>query len=702
MFFRSLKKEILTFTLGLTIVTIIATATIGISSTQTAGRDASGASSDILRTQAQAFLTQISKAAAQQQDLAFEKIKDNTNVIASYTANMYDNPWLFDGSAYWNFDTRITRKNGRYLNSASDASTVHIPSFVDLNQTERRDIERSANLDFLVPALLGSSPDSVAAYTIDTQGATRYFPNIVLGSLAPPEYDPRPDIYYKPATPAENPDKKIVWSPLYDDVAGRGLMITVTAPVYAKNGFEGIAATDVLLTNIIKTITAYSPVEGSYAFLVDKDGQTIAFSDKAYQDILGRARNEGEGRSSLATTTSIEFSSILKGMTSGEEGFGTIRSGGRELFIAYAPLKQTGFSMAVVAEARVMLKAAGTLDTQISSSVRNNIATKMLPASALIILIASVIGVILVARIVKPIRELTIGAREIGRGNFDYNLTTKSKNEIGELAVSFNHMGQALKKSRQELYEYSLGLEKKVEERTLELTNANQQQENLLHFISHEVKGYFTKSEAGFAAIVEGDYGAVIPQLQSMASAALADMRKGVHTVMDILDASNLKKGTVTFNKKPFDLKTAVLAEVEAQKGTAEEKHLTLDVSISDGDYSFEGDEEKLRQHVVRNLIDNAIKYTPRGAIKIELSRQGETTHFSVQDNGVGITPEDMVRLFTEGGKGKDSIKTNVHSTGYGLYIAKQVVEAHGGTIRAESAGAGKGARFIVELPTGL
>ncbi len=70
-----------------------------------------------------------------------------------------------------------------------------------------------------------------------------------------------------------------------------------------------------------------------------------------------------------------------------------------------------------------------------------------------------------------------------------------------------------------------------------------------------------------------------------------------------------------------------------------------------------------------------------------------------VVDTGVGITPEDMSRLFTAGGHGKDSIHINVHSTGYGLFIAKSVVEAHGGRIWAESEGTGKGSRFVVELP---
>ena len=113
----------------------------------------------------------------------------------------------------------------------------------------------------------------------------------------------------------------------------------------------------------------------------------------------------------------------------------------------------------------------------------------------------------------------------------------------------------------------------------------------------------------------------------------------------------------------------------------------------------MEGDEEKIREHVIRNLIDNAIRYTPTGSIHVKLSDGDGKIHFSVKDSGVGITPEDMSNLFTEGGHGKDSIKVNVHSTGYGLFIARQVVEASGGNISAQSEGAGKGSRFIVELP---
>jgi signal transduction histidine kinase len=111
------------------------------------------------------------------------------------------------------------------------------------------------------------------------------------------------------------------------------------------------------------------------------------------------------------------------------------------------------------------------------------------------------------------------------------------------------------------------------------------------------------------------------------------------------------------------------------------------------------GDEEKLKQLVFRNLVDNALRYTPGGTIRIETARVRDRIRISVADTGVGISKEDMARLFTPGGKGAESSAINPESTGYGLASAKEVVEAHGGRIWAESAGKGAGSEFIVELP---
>lgn len=239
----------------------------------------------------------------------------------------------------------------------------------------------------------------------------------------------------------------------------------------------------------------------------------------------------------------------------------------------------------------------------------------------------------------------------------------------------------------------------KLEKENKELVTTTKDQEKLIHLVGHEVKGYLTKSSAALAAIAEGDLGQVPQPVSQIAGSALQETRKGVDTVMNILHGANPAKGTLAIDKKPFDAKAAVLAIAQSLKPSAEAKGLTFNLFAGEGTYNLIGDEAKLRDHVFRNLIDNSIRYTQSGGIRMDIHTNGTAMRFEVKDSGVGITPEDMQKLFTEGGHGSHSTDVNPESTGFGLSIAKQVVEAHGGKIWAESAGAGQGSTFIVELP---
>jgi len=232
------------------------------------------------------------------------------------------------------------------------------------------------------------------------------------------------------------------------------------------------------------------------------------------------------------------------------------------------------------------------------------------------------------------------------------------------------------------------------------LAETNTRQEGLIHFIGHEVKGFLTKAQGTFAALSEGDLGPLSETMQPFVERALQDTRDGVTSVSDILKASNLKKGTTEYKKEPFNLKEVAQVAVEKARDVAEAKGLKLSFVADEGDFTLTGDKGEIADHVFRNLVDNSVNYTPTGSIDVTLKHADGKYVFTVKDTGVGITEEDKKRLFTEGGHGKESQKINVHSTGYGLFIAKKVTEGHGGTIRAESEGAGKGSSFIVELPT--
>jgi signal transduction histidine kinase len=234
-----------------------------------------------------------------------------------------------------------------------------------------------------------------------------------------------------------------------------------------------------------------------------------------------------------------------------------------------------------------------------------------------------------------------------------------------------------------------------------DLAETNQRQESLLHFVGHEVKGFLTKDMGAFAALAEGDYGPLPDGMKPFVENALVQSRDGANSVIDILQASNQKKGTVDYKKEPFDLAALVTNWYTKVKVAADKKGLAMNLTIDEAGkpYTVIGDGPQTGDHVLRNLFENSVNYTQSGHVDISLKKVNGKAVLTVADTGVGITPEDKKRLFTEGGKGKDSIKVNVHSTGYGLFIAKNIVVAEGGTIRAESEGAGKGSQFIVEFP---
>ena len=246
--------------------------------------------------------------------------------------------------------------------------------------------------------------------------------------------------------------------------------------------------------------------------------------------------------------------------------------------------------------------------------------------------------------------------------------------------------------------EYIAAVILKQDDRYGELKETARKQRELLHFFSHEVKGHLTKSKAAFASIIEGDYGPVPSPLDSMAHAALADSQKGVDTVMSLLDNSDSASGDMHFDIKPFDLSALAGRVAEEFRLRIERKGLTL-LTMIDASCVVQGDEAKIERHVLRNLLENALRYTPAGHIELALKKVDSGIRLSVSDTGVGIAPADMEKLFTEGGHGEHSKEINSDSTGFGLFVAKQVVEGNGGRIWVRSSGPGTGSNFFVELP---
>ncbi len=243
-------------------------------------------------------------------------------------------------------------------------------------------------------------------------------------------------------------------------------------------------------------------------------------------------------------------------------------------------------------------------------------------------------------------------------------------------------------------------MQRAVQEATMHtsaLQEENERGRQTLKIVAHEVKGYLAHNVALLSGIVAGDFGSVSDPLKGFAGRALSSTREGVGALKDILESST--SGAASLHTERFDLREEVSAIAEREKPAAAAKGLTLEITIYPEPCMVEGDREKLRERVLRNIVENAINYTPAGRITLGTTIIEGAIVFWSEDTGVGIDAETMEKLFTEGGHGTHSQEVNPHSTGFGLFAAKQLVEAHGGRIWAESDGSNKGSRFYVVLP---
>jgi signal transduction histidine kinase len=198
--------------------------------------------------------------------------------------------------------------------------------------------------------------------------------------------------------------------------------------------------------------------------------------------------------------------------------------------------------------------------------------------------------------------------------------------------------------------------------------------------------------------LLEGDFGPLPDTMKPMIEEGFKSDTKGVATIQEILNAANIKSGKVSYTRAEFDLKALIEEIGNDLKPAAEAKKLTLNLVLGQNPLTVVGDRAQL-VNAYKNIIDNSIKYTPSGSVTVTLTKREETSVLKVEDTGVGITPDDMKKLFTEGGHGAESQKINTESTGFGLYIVKNIIDAHKGRVWAESDGPGKGSRFIIELP---
>jgi signal transduction histidine kinase len=285
--------------------------------------------------------------------------------------------------------------------------------------------------------------------------------------------------------------------------------------------------------------------------------------------------------------------------------------------------------------------------------------------------IAFVVVYFISYRLVRPVHDMANATRQYARGEFGYRVQARGDDELRQLADAFNSMA-------------------------ISLANLESSRRSFVANVSHELKTPMT-SIGGF---IDGMLDGTIPEEQRRRYLTLVseEVKRLSRLVTGMLNLSKIEDGELQLNLTPFDVNELLFTTALRFERIIADKELELVGLDTLEPVTLPGDRDMLTQ-VFYNLIDNAVKFTPRGE---RLEFTGRTDRgiyrFALRNTGVGVSSEELARIFERFYKTDKSRSFDVKGAGLGLYLAQTIVKMHGGTISAKSDGE-SWTEVIVELP---
>lgn len=270
------------------------------------------------------------------------------------------------------------------------------------------------------------------------------------------------------------------------------------------------------------------------------------------------------------------------------------------------------------------------------------------------------------------------------------------RNEHGEI-VGASNISRDITEEKRAREERARLLEREQQARE-EAEAANRLKDEFLATLSHELRNPLNVV-IGYSEILRRSEDAGNGFVGRAAEVIRRNAMAQSQLVSDLLDLSRLQMGKLTINQQPVSLLTIITDALETVKTETEGKNISLKLVASQDPFMVDGDPVRIGQ-IAWNLLNNAVKFTAAGGeITISLRAEGDGVQFAVEDTGQGIAPEFLPHVFEIFRQGDASSSRRQGGMGIGLALVKQLVELHGGLVRAESPGVGRGAKFSVWLP---
>ena len=313
---------------------------------------------------------------------------------------------------------------------------------------------------------------------------------------------------------------------------------------------------------------------------------------------------------------------------------------------------------------------------------------------------AIVLGAIQKLGGIKTIVAVPIVAENTVVGCIDFMIAKMPE----QITRTDHDMMQALANQTGLVYQ-NIELVRRMEETNKELGEANEHLKELdqaksefVSIASHQLRTPMTGIMGYLSMIVGGDFGKIDPALNKVLDSLLDASQRMIRLINLFLDVTKIESGKLVLDKQPMQLEDLIDKELDVVMKLAKDHGLKLVYKHPKEKLPTLVIDDKITD-VVLNLVDNAIKYTPKGSITVTSEREGDWVHVKVQDTGRGLDPKEAKNLFNKFVRGYGIAQVNPDGSGLGLYVARRIIEVHGGKIWVESDGVGKGSCFQFTLP---
>lgn len=593
-----------------------------------------------LRNQAQASLVTLTSLQAQLYDAELQKAAHLTQIAADYLVNVHQAGDTIDWTqserhVIWSGSQLVRSPDGLLYFDADPARQTEIlhPGNVPPDAITDQSLADTAVLDQLFPSLLAQADNAVGIYFQGPQLTFRYYPvrnlpelEIENGAAAAAQ---TMHIETFPVAPQNNPERHTIWLPPYKDDAGQGLLVSANTPIYFGDAFQGYIGIDVSLARLIEQLDSLKPTPGSSAFLIDADSQLIAAPPEGIVLLT-----DGDGATAIfpeplglpLTAMNPTLSPVLSLAQGTQEGASQIELGSQTMLVTYAPLPEMGWRLLVMAPLSEVTAESRAVSQSIRSDGLATVRNTLLTMSALF-LIATLASVFLTYRAInRPLHRLLDGVRAVTSGNLEVSVPVTSRDELGELAGSFNKMTGELDRRTRQLSETSSELAvKKTQLRVAALEERQRLARELHDSVSQALYGIALGARTA-RTLLDRDPEKVAEPLDyvlSLAEAGLSEMR------------------ALIFELRPESLQNEGLVAALAKQADALQARYKLEVVTNlcpEPDISLDAKEVLFR--VAQEALHNTAKHASASRVELEMRCMETTIGLTIRDNGKGFNPE--------------------------------------------------------------